>query len=240
MADTSSGSSPEGQPGSGVACSKNESIAAVAAAYLERGRDIIPCCRGNANELRVQSTQLVEWARATGFLIDYVPPSGARKSQGAEHEVFFDHTANRVFKKTHPGSFGSILTEKGVRRSATPYYYLRRLELIKDVFEDDIRLEGIVGGESPSIIISQPWAYPENPKAPLPTLTEIKHFMKSLGFVQVPYTLHEWFRASDGIRVSDARPDNFIKSRNGVVPIDLLIADGSLVDFSELESSYVR
>lgn len=35
--------------------------------------------------------------------------------------------------------------------------------------------------------------------------------------------LLEWFRKLDGLRVSDARPDNFIKSHEGLVTIDLII-----------------
>ena len=48
-------------------------------------------------------------------------------------------------------------------------------------------------------------------------------FMTSLGFEPVPDTEFEWVNKADGMRVSDARPDNFIKSHLGLVPIDLII-----------------
>jgi hypothetical protein len=34
-----------------------------------------------------------------------------------------------------------------------------------------------------------------------------------------------WYREEDGITILDARPDNFIKSSQGVIPIDLVISD---------------
>jgi hypothetical protein len=34
-----------------------------------------------------------------------------------------------------------------------------------------------------------------------------------------------WIRKDEGIAVLDARRDNFIKSANGVVPIDLVISE---------------
>jgi hypothetical protein len=81
-----------------------------------------------------------------------------------------------------------------------------------------------VGGEKASIVISQPWAYPADPKNPLPSPREIYEFMTSLGFKHVEETHYEWLKKSEGIRVSDARPDNFIKSKEGVVPIDLVVS----------------
>src|SRR5260221_13641129 len=84
--------------------------------------------------MRKQFERLQQWAEATGHLIAYCPPAGAPTSRGAEHEVFFDKANNRVFKRTHPGTSGSIRTKKGIRRNATPYFYLRRLDLVNHVF----------------------------------------------------------------------------------------------------------
>jgi len=116
-----------------MAITTHEDFAADAAAYLEGCGDIVPRSRGDALEIRKQSAQLHQWAQDTGHLIDYTPPVGAPQSKGAEHEVFFHQQANRVFKRTHPGTFGSAPTEHGLRRTATPYFYLRRLELVSPV-----------------------------------------------------------------------------------------------------------
>lgn len=47
--------------------------------------------------------------------------------------------------------------------------------------------------------------------------------MKSLGFERVPDSRFDWTNRSDGMRVSDARIDNFIKSKEGLIPIDLIV-----------------
>lgn len=178
--------------------------------------------------MRRQSEQLRQWAQQTGHLIVYTPPANAPRSAGAEHEVFFHQGVNRVFKRTHPGTFGSIHTERGLRRTATPYFYLCRLSLVNQVFSSDLRLEGVTQGDQPSIVTSQPWAHPADPQKPLPSSVEVRKFMKSLDFNPVVDSPVEWFRTSDGVRVSDARTDNFIKSSEGLVPIDLVVAKESL------------
>lgn len=207
-----------------MATTTNGSLAAAAASYLERCGDIIPLSRGGASEIRSQSRQLYEWAVTAKCLLDYVPPVGAPRSEGAEHEVFFHEKEFRVFKKTKPGSFGSIKASVGIRRTATPYFYLRRLEWTNEVFGSDLRLEGVIKGENVSALISQPWTFPANPKKPLPSDNEVFDFMTSMEFKAVKNSYHEWFRKSDKFHVCDARPDNFIKSKAGVIPIDLIVS----------------
>ena len=94
---------------------------------------------------------------------------------------------------------------------------------MNQVFGSNIRLEGVTLGDKPSIVISQPWAHPDNPRNPLPSSAEIRDFMTKLGFESVANSPFEWFRKSEGVHVLDARPDNFIKTIAGVVPIDLII-----------------
>jgi hypothetical protein len=129
-----------------------------------------------------------------------------------------------TIKKTHPGTFVSFPNELGLRRTATPYFFLRRLELTNQVFASDLRLEGVTTGDKTSIVISQPWAYPADLRNPLPSSAEIRGFMVSLGFEPVADSPIDWFRKLDGIHVSDARSDNFIKCQEGLVPIDLIIS----------------
>jgi hypothetical protein len=101
---------------------------------------------------------------------------------------------------------------------------LRRLELTNEFFGSDLRLECVTAGDQTSIVISQPWAYPANPNDPCPSLDEIYDFMTKLDFEPVADAPFEWFRKLDRVRVSDARPDNFIRSKKGVVPIDLVVS----------------
>ncbi|PWU09830.1 MAG: hypothetical protein C5B50_26600 [Verrucomicrobia bacterium] len=92
------------------------------------------------------------------------------------------------------------------------------------IFDADLRLEGVTDANELSIVTSEPWAQPADPRRPLPSSEEIASFMSDLGFALVPGAPFEWFRTRDRVRVSDARPDNFIKSKRGVVPIDLVIS----------------
>jgi hypothetical protein len=103
---------------------------------------------------------------------------------------------------------------------------------MNQVFLSDFRLEGICFGKSyligkqgdlPCFIVSQPWIRAANPAQPHPSKREIKEFMESLGFIERTDLYYGWHRTDDGIIVIDARPDNFIKTVDGVVPIDLVI-----------------
>ena len=203
-----------------MASQPSQSPAADAAAYIRGSGDLIPRSRGDSLELRKQCQRLRKWAEKTGRLIHYNPPHGPRTG-GAEHEVFFHQKESRVFKRTYPGTFGSAPTDRGLRRTATPYFYLVRLELLNEVFGLDMKLEGVTGDELLSMLISQAWVHPADPRNPLPSPAEIAEFMCGLGFEPTsrPY---EWHRKADEVLVSDARPDNFIRSKLGVVPIDLI------------------
>jgi hypothetical protein len=112
-------------------------------------------------------------------------------------------------------------------------FYLRRLELMNQTFGADLRVEGIsfgksllIGakGEQPSLVTSQHWIRACNPRQPHPTPAQIREFMESLEFTELAGCHCGWFRKSDNITVLDARPDNFVMSHAGVIPIDLVIS----------------
>jgi hypothetical protein len=50
--------------------------------------------------------------------------------------------------------------------------------------------------------------------------------MTSLGFVVISRSYFGWQRQQDKVTILDARADNFIKSAEGVVPIDLVVSQG--------------
>jgi hypothetical protein len=62
---------------------------------------------------------------------------------------------------------------------------------------------------------------------PHPSEEEIKEFMELLGFAEVKGSYFGWFKQQGKIQVIDARPDNFIKTENGVIPVDLVISEES-------------
>jgi hypothetical protein len=47
--------------------------------------------------------------------------------------------------------------------------------------------------------------------------------MESLGFTALPNAFFGWLREADGILISDAKPDNFILTPDGILPFDLLM-----------------
>ena len=210
-------------------------LAADAAAYLARSADPANCFSGDSQEIDRQAACLVEWAQTRKAILSEEYTFGLKRHAGitAEHEVFVRESDNRAVKRTYPGTFGITDAPKGKQRHATPMFYLRRLELMNQILGADLRLEGIsfgtsfiIGkqGDQPSMVISQPWIRAANPRQPHPSEMEIKQFMELMGFAELPGAYYGWYREADQITILDARPDNFIMSSEGVVPIDLVIS----------------
>jgi len=100
------------------------------------------------------------------------------------------------------------------------------------VFGSEVDMIGIIMEKSmvlfepecPRIVIVQPWIKPKIADSPSPSRTEIKDFMTSLGFEEIPRSYFGWMRHADKVFVYDARPDNFILCAKGIVPIDLVVS----------------
>ncbi len=73
------------------------------------------------------------------------------------------------------------------------------------------------------MVISQPWYEAPSWDNPHPTEEEIDAFMESLGFAKTAFVQYGWEKPIEGLLVVDARPDNFMNTKNGIVPIDLVI-----------------
>jgi hypothetical protein len=211
-------------------------LAEDAAACLGRSSDPFQGFGSSPEEIDRQSTCLIEWASKEGALLSDSYTSDLERQEGttAEHEVFYRSSDNRAVKRTHAGTFGITNAKKGEQRHATPLFYLRRLQLMNREFCSDIRLEGIILAKSlllfstglqPSLVISQPWHRPANPLHPHPSEDEIREFMEALGYAKLERSYFGWFKDQGRIRVVDARPDNFIKTESGVIPIDLVISE---------------
>jgi hypothetical protein len=190
-------------------------------------------------EISRQARRIREWADQTGRLI---PPGQFQKfrlvsNSTSEHTVYYDPAQNRAIKVTLPGEFGWVPTLANGRWNlgvATPLEYLRRWQLFNEVFGDDAQLEGatistgpsmVIGGNADpvSIVISQRWHEAADPNSPAPTQAEVSTFLRRLGFEPLSGSFGGWRRSSDGVVVLDAFPDNFIKTRSGVMPFDLPI-----------------
>ena len=100
------------------------------------------------------------------------------------------------------------------------------------LFDSDIKLEGVTNSPNkpsliigepagqPSLVISQRW-FDLKEKV---TLQEIRCLLEEAQFRSVPGTFFGWFRKEDGVVIMDAKPDNFIRTSVGLVPIDLQLA----------------
>lgn len=81
--------------------------------------------------------------------------------RGAEHEVYGDPKRMRVVKvtrKSEPASYGFGISLNNDGQGATAGEYLDRLCLHNAIFNDDLRLEGVVPSVGATkIVISQPF-----------------------------------------------------------------------------------
>ena len=181
--------------------------------------------------------RLREWARPRGCLIDAAAWLALQPvSHGsAEHEVRFRASDGRAVKRTHPGTFGFQPVHRDgqwVSVPASPLAYLIRFQLQNDLFDDDVRLEGVMESSGPSMVIGQPadgisfvisqsWLKAADRQQPHPTEAAIAEFFTQRGFHRIPGAFYGWLRPADGVAVLDARPDNFIATTAGIFPIDL-------------------
>jgi len=150
---------------------------------------------------------------------------GEEFDRGGEHVVYrSSHDPDVFFKITHPGQAGLTVVTHQNRHgeynsaigSAAPLEYLERMILANEVFQDAIRFEGVIEGDLPSLVISQPKL-----EGALPEQKEITlHLRDRLGFDRVDTLI--WYRPVDGLVIGDTKRSNFIETPDGqIVPIDL-------------------
>lgn len=181
------------------------------------------------------------WAEAEGCLIAPALWESWRlvSNRTLEHEVRFRPEDRRAVKRTWPGTFGFVPAWNGsiwVPRPATAREYLHRQHLQNCLFADEIRLEGAMIGTGPSmligqaagglsLVISQPWLEAADTRRQFPSETEIHDLLSSLGFRPLMRSLFGWQSTDETIVVLDAKPDNFITTPAGILPIDLLLTE---------------
>ncbi|HBJ83288.1 MAG TPA: hypothetical protein DDZ88_05330 [Verrucomicrobiales bacterium] len=210
----------------------DEAAAALAGAGAASG--------GSLAEVQVQ--RLIAWAQNSQRLI--AEPEFERlplvSDETGEHEVRFHEPDRRVWKKTWPGTFGMMpeWSPEGWKPAyATPLEYLERFILHNALFQDDVRLEGVVITAQPpalvgavpggcSMVISQRWLIAADDQNPHPIVSQISAYMQERGFKPLPDSFFGWFREDDGVIVLDAKPDNFVLTPDGILPFDLVLARG--------------
>ncbi len=154
---------------------------------------------------------------------------GSQFDQGGEHLIYQSaENADRFFKVTHPGQAGLCLAVKNIggeshvaQTSSTPLNYLRRFVLVNEIFSDSVCFEGVIDGDQPSMVISQPKLEGELPEA-----ADINATLKQLGFHRTDLLM--WFRPEDGIALGDTKRANFIQTPDGtVLAIDVLVQEAT-------------
>jgi hypothetical protein len=184
---------------------------------------------------------LQAWFKEKGCLIPQeLWSSWHPVSEGTlEHEVRLRLEDRRAMKKTLPGSFGFVPTKDGetwVPIPATPAEYLHRMHLQNTIFGDEICLEGgmihsgpsmIIGGPPNgfSFVISQPWLEAADNRNQFPSEAEIHEFLSGIGFQPLRNAFYGWQSSDASLVILDAKPDNFISTPEGILPIDLLLTE---------------
>jgi len=187
----------------------------------------------------VQVQRLIEWASSSQRLIgeDDFESLPLVSDETGEHEVRFRDSDRRVVKRTWMGTFGMVpVWDAGCWKpgGATPLEYILRFAMHNELFQDDVRLEGIIISDKPSmligaapggvsIVISQRWLVAADPERPHPTEEEIAGFMQELGFEAIPESFFGWFNETSALLLLDAKPDNFIKTAEGILPFDVML-----------------
>jgi len=192
-----------------------------------------------------QKSALREWATHSSTLTPVSAFEGLEVVSDctSEHKVFYRASDNRAVKRTWAGVYGQIPIPKDGkldRRNASPSEYLRRMALQISIFESDIQLVGVFISDEPSMIIGQPSGEPSLvisqewfEKESAPSLKEISTYLESEGFKHSPKAYFGWYRVEDGVVIVDAKPDNFIKTIVGLVPIDLQMMHFSVRQMQE-------
>ena len=116
-----------------------------------------------------------------------------------------------------------------IMKPATPQEYLARHALMEEIFPTEIRLEGLT--DDGHFVISQRVIVGNHPPE-----HAVRKYLRSLGFVNLPARFGQgggaWFHKGVGVFIMDTSPDNFVASAQGIVPIDLQIAElnGALME----------
>jgi hypothetical protein len=155
---------------------------------------------------------------------------------GNEHDVFVDpKNTGRVVKVTLH-NFG---LRAGVRvPEGTIQRYLQRWQLSNRALGDNARLVGVMHDDKGTrLVISQPHAKPLDKANPHPTVDEVNRWLTAAGF---EYQSDAWVRAADGVYITDVHPGNFIKTANGIRPIDVVVerdpqAQGPVIPWVETQ-----
>lgn len=190
-------------------------------------------------ELRsIERGLLEQWAETKGCLLAEDPTlKFERRSSHGEHSVAFCQSDGRWWKTTHPGKAGvgveflydlmpPFAISGVVARELLPSEYLERMILHNREFGDDVRLEGYLAGDHPSLVISQ--SDVQGSPATLEQMTSqmLDFGFQPLGNLEVGRNNSvSFYHPGRRIVLFDAHPGNFFHASGLTLPIDGILAE---------------
>jgi hypothetical protein len=205
-----------------------------AAAQLQRSMEAARRSRHSLHELRAHEREILRaWAASHQRVFLQDPTlSLERRQQHGEHVVGYHPQSSCWWKMTHPGKTGvgagfhyDSLPPFAIHglsaRELLPSEYLDRLILHNEEFGDDIRLEGFIDLDAPSLLISQP-----DISGTPATLEEMDNQMRIMGYLPLneislgkPNSV-SFYQPVRRIAVFDAHPGNFFAVYAATIPVD--------------------
>lgn len=154
--------------------------------------------------------------------------------------MFLSDDGLRVLKFAR--NYGFVPDVKGgmlIMRPGIPAEYLARHALSEQVFPTETMVEGLT--PHGHWVVSQ-----RAIKGGHPTEAAVRKYLLKLGFTNLPARFGQdggaWFHRDLGILIMDTAPDNFISSKQGIVPIDLQIAElgGPLLTLADAAGTFLK
>jgi hypothetical protein len=170
-----------------------------------------------------QADQLLEWISSCPHT-QWVDTSLPEFDTGSEHLVLFDETTREVVKLTLPGTYGEhyeIIDDRINQFSSTPEEYLVRMGSWEELFSTAPAPLGMT--ERGQIVSRQKFIVGD----PEPPQEKVDQFLVEAGAIAVKQRYWLWRKVEEesGIEIwiGDARSDNFVLAKGGIIPIDIRI-----------------
>ena len=186
---------------------------------LSGGRSPVPTHDERTEQRNFRAGEEVKRLRAWTFKrygdeARHFKTPGHYLGRGAEHEVYLHVRGTRVIKitrKSEPASYGFGISLNHDGQGATAGEYLNRLQLQNQIFNDDVRLEGVHAATGNTrIITSQPFI-DGDPAAP----AQIDVYMDGKGFEKLAEGAY--YDPVTGVLVHDLFPRNVVVTPQGKV-----------------------
>ena len=180
---------------------------------LPSGAAAVRRARPDASDYSAGFESLVNLAE--GHFLDPSILPARLAAAGQEHIVWPGEAIGRTFKATYPNQFGKTIGE------ATPQTYFERLGLANQIFGDDIRMEGLVNdGGKLRVVTSQTTV-----KGSTASPEDVVQCLEQHGFHSLDVEDQQlWHNPQVNVVAFDAHTSNFIKTPEGVIPIDVNLA----------------